>query len=152
MVPGVDEIRPEMLKTLDIVGLSWLTAHSVLCGGQRQYLWSGRPGCAPIIGVSHCSASPGKFIPGCWKGGSGRLSNFSFRRNVDSVLAVERWTSSLLLQGCWGALWTWRRLMAVFPRESCGGYCGNWYEPFGPCTTNVRAVSIFSAQSQARSQ
>jgi len=23
--PGVDEIRPEMLKALDIVGLSWLT-------------------------------------------------------------------------------------------------------------------------------
>ena len=23
--PGVDEIRPEMLKALDVVGLSWLT-------------------------------------------------------------------------------------------------------------------------------
>jgi len=87
--PGVVEIRPEVLKALDIVGLSWL------------YLWNGRPGwwspfsekgtggCAPIIGVSQCSSSLGKFIPGCWKGGSGRLSNLSFsRNNVDSILAV----------------------------------------------------------------
>ncbi|KAK0143288.1 hypothetical protein N1851_018576 [Merluccius polli] len=41
------------------------------------------------------SKAPGKFIPGCWKGGSDRLSNLSSRRNnVD----VEQWTSSLFLQ------------------------------------------------------
>jgi len=101
-------------RALDIFGLTWLT---LLHGGHLwgQYLWSGRPawwspflrkgtgGCAPIIRESHCSASPGKFIPGCWKGGSGRLSNLSFSRNdVDSVLAVEQWTSSLPLHDCWG--------------------------------------------------
>jgi len=48
--------------------------------------------------------------------------------------------------------------MTVSPGESCGGYCGSmgyrgrWYVPFGPCTNKVRAVSVFSAQSQARSQ
>ncbi|KAK3534420.1 hypothetical protein QTP86_015228 [Hemibagrus guttatus] len=42
--PGVDEIRPEYLKSLDVVGLSWLTR---LCnirhnrGGQGQCLWTG---------------------------------------------------------------------------------------------------------------
>jgi len=89
----------------------------------------------------------------------------SFRKNnVDSVLAVEWWTSSLPLQGCSGghgslpiqspcALWTWRRLMTVSPWESCWGYYGSmgyrgrWYKPFGPCTTKVRAVYVFSAQS-----
>jgi len=41
-----------------------------------------------------------------WKGGSSRFSNLSFRRNnVDSGLAMEWWTSSLLLQGCWGGAW-----------------------------------------------
>jgi len=88
------------------------------CGGRGQYLQNDRPvwlspfsnkgigGCAPIIEVSHCSASPGKFIPRCWKGGSGRLSSLSFRRNnADSVLAVEQWTSSLPSQGCWGGAW-----------------------------------------------
>lgn len=48
MVPSVDESRPEMLKDLDIVGLSWLTC-----------IFMGTGGCTPIIGVSHCSASPG---------------------------------------------------------------------------------------------
>ncbi|KAI3366483.1 hypothetical protein L3Q82_000618 [Scortum barcoo] len=43
--PGVDEIHPEYLKSLDVVGLSWLTR---LCNiawrlGTGQYLWSGKP-------------------------------------------------------------------------------------------------------------
>lgn len=38
-VPAVDEIHPEIVKTLDIVRLFW---SSVLHGGPRQDLWSGR--------------------------------------------------------------------------------------------------------------
>ncbi|KAI3357887.1 hypothetical protein L3Q82_016268 [Scortum barcoo] len=42
---GVDEIRPEYLKSLDVVGLSWLThASATLHGGWGQYLWSGKLG------------------------------------------------------------------------------------------------------------
>ncbi len=72
--PGVDEIRPEYLKSLDVVGLSWLTR---LC----SIAW--RSGTVPLgwqIGVvvplfkggSHFSASPGKSMPGYWKGEYGR--------------------------------------------------------------------------------
>jgi len=48
--------------------------------------------------------------------------------------------------------------MTVSPGESCEGYCGSigyrgrWYVQFGPCTNKLRAVSVFSAQSQACSQ
>ena len=64
---------------------------------------------------------------------------------------------SLLIQSTC-ALLTWRRLTTVSPGESCEGYCGSmgyrghWDVPFGPCTNKVRAVSVFSAQSQTRSQ
>ena len=148
-VPGVDEICPEMLKALDIVGLSWLTRlFSVETGKLGWWFTFSKKrtgGCAPIIGVSHCSATPGKLTPGCWKGDSGRLLNLRFRRsNVDSVLDMEQWTSSLPLQGCWGGRAT------VSLGGSCGGYWGSigyrgcWYEPSGPCTTKVRAVFVFS--------
>ena len=146
-VPGVDEIRPEMLKALDIVGLAGLTrlfnvmwvVGGSTCGvadrgGGPHFQKGGPEGVLQLSRRSQCSVSPGKFIPRCWKGGSGRLSNLKFRRsNVASVLAVEQWTSSLPLQGCWGrgmgviqstcGSWTWRRLMAVSPGEYCGGYC-----------------------------
>ncbi|KAK3572793.1 hypothetical protein QTP86_007398 [Hemibagrus guttatus] len=51
--PGVDEIRSEYLKSLDVVGLSWLTH---LCN----------------IAGSHSSASQGKSIPEYWRGESDR--------------------------------------------------------------------------------
>ncbi|KAI3353352.1 hypothetical protein L3Q82_019887 [Scortum barcoo] len=42
---GVDEIRPEYLKSLDVVGLSWLThAFATLHGGWGQCLWCGKLG------------------------------------------------------------------------------------------------------------
>ncbi|KAK3509801.1 hypothetical protein QTP70_011165 [Hemibagrus guttatus] len=45
---GVDEIRPEYLKSLDVVGLSWLTRLcNIAWGGQGQCLWTGRPGGGP---------------------------------------------------------------------------------------------------------
>lgn len=84
--------------------------------GLGQYLLSGRPawwspfsksgsrGCAPIIRASYRSTSPINFTPGFWKGDSNWLSNLQFRMsNVDSILVVEQWTSSLSLQECWGA-------------------------------------------------
>ena len=41
--PGVDEIRPELLKTLDVVGLSWLTR---LCNIAWSWSWAGTAGLA----------------------------------------------------------------------------------------------------------
>ena len=66
-VPGVDKICHDMLKALDIVGLSWTTrlwCHLEVgdrgCGVAD---WDGvTVRCAPIIRESHCSASEGKFI------------------------------------------------------------------------------------------
>jgi len=139
--PGVDEIRPELLKTPDIVGLTRLFS-VVWRSGTVPVEWQtgvvvnifkkgDRRVCSNYQGITLLSL-PGN-VPRCWKGGSSRLSNLRFRRNnVDSVLAVEQWTSSLPLQCCWGgqgslpiqstcALWTWRRLMTMSPGESCGG-------------------------------
>ncbi|KAI3374050.1 hypothetical protein L3Q82_022616 [Scortum barcoo] len=45
---GVDEIRPEYLKSLDVVGLSWLTrlCNIVFCGGAHA-VWG--PGSGPLL-------------------------------------------------------------------------------------------------------
>ncbi|KAI3365026.1 hypothetical protein L3Q82_010076 [Scortum barcoo] len=82
--PGVDEIRPEYLKSLDVVGLSWLTR---LCNiawrlGTVPLEWQTRGGpscgvplfkkgtgeCVPTTGGSHFSASPGRSTPGVLEG------------------------------------------------------------------------------------
>ncbi|KAK3522832.1 hypothetical protein QTP86_004669 [Hemibagrus guttatus] len=74
-VPGMDEIRPEYLKSLDVVGLSWLTR---LC---NIAWWSGTVPLDWATGVvvplfkkggSHSSASQGKSIPEYWRGESDR--------------------------------------------------------------------------------
>ncbi len=82
--PGVDEIHPEYLKSLDVVRLSWLTRLCNIAWRSGQYLWDGRSGwwslssrrgtggCAPTTGGSHFSASPGRSMPGYWKGEYGR--------------------------------------------------------------------------------
>ncbi|KAI3354306.1 hypothetical protein L3Q82_018492 [Scortum barcoo] len=74
--PGVDEIRPEYLKSLDVVGLSWLTRLCNIAWRLGQYLWSGKLGwwslflkrgtgeCVPTTEGSHFSASPGRSTPG----------------------------------------------------------------------------------------
>ncbi|KAI3361249.1 hypothetical protein L3Q82_012921 [Scortum barcoo] len=79
---GVDEIRPEYLKSLDVVGLSWLTR---LCNiawrlGTVPLEWQtgvvvplfgkkrGIGECVPTTGGSHFSASPGRSTPGYWRG------------------------------------------------------------------------------------
>ncbi|KAI3353319.1 hypothetical protein L3Q82_019273 [Scortum barcoo] len=85
-VPGVDEIRPEYLKSLDVVGLSWLTR---LCNiawrlGTVPLEWQtgvvvplfkkgDRRVCSNYRG-SHFSASPGKVsTPGYWRGEFGLI-------------------------------------------------------------------------------
>jgi len=110
--PGMVDIRPEMLKALDIVGLSWLTRlFNVAWGsGTVPMNWQtrvvvpkrGARECAWTIVVSHYSASRGKLMPGCWKGGSDRWSNLRFKTSsADSVPVVELWTSSLPSQDYW---------------------------------------------------
>ena len=42
--PGVDEVRPEFLKALDVVGLSWLTQLCSITWTSGQCLWIGRLG------------------------------------------------------------------------------------------------------------
>ncbi len=90
--------------------------------------------CAPIIRVLHCSASLGKFIPRCWKGGSDRSSNLRYKRNTaNSIQAMEQWASSLPLQGYWrehGSLpihvfCGLGEGLRLCSRGSCGGYCGS---------------------------
>ncbi|KAI3373305.1 hypothetical protein L3Q82_006600 [Scortum barcoo] len=71
---GVDEIHPEYLKSLDVVGLSWLTR---LCNiawrlGTVPLEWQtgvvvplfkkGTGECVPTTGGSHFSASPGRSL------------------------------------------------------------------------------------------
>ncbi|KAI3358044.1 hypothetical protein L3Q82_003062 [Scortum barcoo] len=85
--PGVDEIRPEYLKSLDVVGLSWLTR---LCNiawrlGTVPLVWQtgvvvplfkSKRGpesvFQPTGGSLHFSASLGRSTPGYWRGEFGR--------------------------------------------------------------------------------
>ena len=79
--PGVDEVHPEFLKALDVVGPSWVTRlcsiawtfGAVPLDWQRWwslFLRRGTGGCVPTIGGSHSSAFLVRSIWGCWKGGS----------------------------------------------------------------------------------
>ncbi|XP_061625818.1 uncharacterized protein LOC133476446 [Phyllopteryx taeniolatus] len=138
--PGVDEIRPEFLKVLDVVRLSWLTrlcniawtSGTVPLGWWPLFLRKGTGGRVPTTGGSHSSACLVRYIQGCWRGGKVGKSNLRFRRSiVVFVLAVEQWTSSIPLaqslrvhgsslnqSTC--VLWTWRRCSTV----SLGGPVG----------------------------
>ncbi|KAI3371635.1 hypothetical protein L3Q82_024202 [Scortum barcoo] len=82
--PGVDEIRPEYLKSLDVVGLSWLTR---LC----NIAW--RLGTVPL------EWQTGVVVPLFLKRGTGERNNAVF------VLVVEQWTSSIPSAGCLEGLW-----------------------------------------------
>jgi len=112
-----------MLKALDIAGLSWLT-RLVKC---RMEVGDSTCGMAPgwlspfsKKGTGECTlwgdhtvmgdhtAQPPResLFKDVGKEAPADLSNLSFRRNnVDSILAVEQWTSSLPLQGCWRGTW-----------------------------------------------
>ncbi|KAI3366680.1 hypothetical protein L3Q82_009217 [Scortum barcoo] len=146
--PGVDEIRPEYLKSLDVVGLSWLTR---LCNiawrlGTVPLEWQtgvvvplfkkgDRRVCSNYRGITLLSL-PGKvYTPGYWRG-----EFAAYSRPLDSggtmrflnVLVVEQWTSSIPSTGCWRvygsclpnqstcALWIWRRHSTVSLVVFCG--------------------------------
>jgi len=167
----VDQIRPEMLKSLDIVGLSWLT---VLRGGRGHYLWSGRVVvlvfekgdrrvCYNFWGIALVSL-PRKVYSSVLERRLRLIEpqlqeeQCGFRPGrgtMDQVftLAGLFWGHESLPIQSTCALWTWRRLMTVSPRESCGEYCGSmgyrgcWYKPFSPCTTKVSCVRILGTKS-----
>lgn len=74
--PGVDEICPEFLKALDVVGLSWLTRLCSITWNQASGLpdWddglrTGTGKGAPSSGALH-SCSLGRSTPGCCRGES----------------------------------------------------------------------------------
>ncbi|KAI3377613.1 hypothetical protein L3Q82_008772 [Scortum barcoo] len=144
--PGVDEIRPEYLKSLDVVGLSWLTRlcniawrlGTVPLEWQTKGWWSlflkrGTGECVPTTGGSHFSASPGRSTPQ----GTGEENSADSRPSDSggtmrfSSRVVEHWTSSILSAGClrvYGslpnqstcALWIWRRHSTVSLVVFCG--------------------------------
>ncbi|KAI3356640.1 hypothetical protein L3Q82_017838 [Scortum barcoo] len=109
--PGVDEIRPEYLKSLDVVGLSWLTR---LCNiawrlGTVPLEWQtgvvvplfkkgDRRVCSNYRG-SHFSASPGRSTPGVLEG---------------------LWELPNLPNQSTCALWIWRRHSTVSLVVFCG--------------------------------
>ncbi|KAI3362600.1 hypothetical protein L3Q82_001686 [Scortum barcoo] len=136
-VPGVDEIRPEYLKSLDVVGLSWLTR---LC----NIAW--------WLGTVPLKWQTGMVVP-LFKKGTGECSKFQLQGIIARVLerrfrpivnpriqeeqcgfrplVVEHWTSSIPSTGClrvYGslpnqstcALWIWRRHSTVSLVVFCG--------------------------------
>ena len=79
--PGVDEVRPEFLKALDVVGLSWLTRLFSIAWTSEAVPLDWQTGVVvplfkkgdrrvPTIGESHSSAFLVRSIRGCWRGGS----------------------------------------------------------------------------------
>ncbi|KAI3370815.1 hypothetical protein L3Q82_007341 [Scortum barcoo] len=146
---GVDEIRPEYLKSLDVVGLSWLTRlFATLHGGWGQCLWCGKLGwwslflkrgtgeCVFQLQGDHTSQPPREGLrqgTGEENSADSRPPDSGFRRNnAVFVLVVEHWTSSIPSTGClrvYGslpnqstcALWIWRRHSTVSLVVFCGG-------------------------------
>ncbi|KAI3361315.1 hypothetical protein L3Q82_013500 [Scortum barcoo] len=146
--PGVDEIRPEYLKSLDVVGLSWLTR---LCNiawrlGTVPLVWQtgvvvplfkkgDRRVCSNYRGITLLSLPREGLTPGYWREfeNSADSRTLGFRRNnAVFVLVVEHWTSSIPSTGClrvYGslpnqstcALWIWRRHSTVSLVVFCGG-------------------------------
>ncbi|KAI3368224.1 hypothetical protein L3Q82_007818 [Scortum barcoo] len=148
--PGVDEIRPEYLKSLDVVGLSWLTR---LCNiawrlGTVPLEW--QTGVVVVVPLLKSKKGTGECVPTTQ--GITLLSlpgkvyarvlerrirpadsrHLEFRRNnAVFVPVVEHWTSSIPSAGClrvYGslpnqstcALWIWKRHSTVSLVVFCG--------------------------------
>ncbi|XP_061537112.1 uncharacterized protein LOC133404806 [Phycodurus eques] len=168
MAPGVEEIRPEFLKALEVVGLSWLACFCNIAWtvpldwqtgevvplfkkGDRM-VWSNYTllSSLPKAAPSHSSASPVRSIQRCRRGGSVGKSNLRFRRSsVVFALAVEQRTSSTTSAGSSRVpgsssnqstcvLWTWRRRSTVSLGESCGGFLREYGVP-NPLIRAVRS-------------
>ncbi|KAI3376204.1 hypothetical protein L3Q82_016712 [Scortum barcoo] len=113
--PGVDEIRPEYLKSLDVVGLSWLTR---LCNiawrlGTVPLEWQtgvvvplfkkGEGGPESVFQLqrgSHFSASPGRSTPGYW------------RERIRPI--VDPWIQE---EQCGFRPWSWNSGPALYPPQ-----------------------------------
>ncbi|KAI3353401.1 hypothetical protein L3Q82_019939 [Scortum barcoo] len=165
--PGVDEIRPEYLKSLDVVGLSWLTR---LCNiawrlGTVPLVWQtgvvvplfkkgDRRVCSNYRGITLLSLPPREGLrQGTGEENSADSRTLGFRRNnAVFVLVVEHWTSSIPSTGClrvYGslpnqstcALWIWRRHSTVSLVVFCGE-CSAMYGVRGAfakgCSVSVR--------------
>ncbi|KAI3375914.1 hypothetical protein L3Q82_003771 [Scortum barcoo] len=161
--PGVDEIRPEYLKSLDVVGLSWLTR---LCNiawrlGTVPLVWQtgvvvplfkkGDRECSSVFqlqGITLLSL-PGKVYARVLERRIRPIVDpLGFRRNnAVFVLVVEHWTSSIPSTGClrvYGslpnqstcALWIWRRHSTV----SLVVFCGEVLREYGVREPLLRAV------------
>ncbi|KAI3352125.1 hypothetical protein L3Q82_020936 [Scortum barcoo] len=117
--PGVDEIRPEYLKSLDVVGLSWLTR---LCNiawrlGTVPLEWQtgvvvplfkrGTGECVPTTGGSHFSASQGRSTPGV------------LERRIRPI--VDPWIQE---EQCGFPSWSWNSGPALYPPQGAGGFMG----------------------------
>ncbi|KAI3359031.1 hypothetical protein L3Q82_015433 [Scortum barcoo] len=151
---GVDEIRPEYLKSLDVVGLSWLTR---LCNiawrlGTVPLEWQtgvvvplfkkgDRRVCSNYRG-SHFSASPGRSTPGYWRGEFGPI--------VDPRIQEEQ-CGFRPGHGTLDQLYTLHRVlrgfMGVCPHVLCGS--GESIRPCRPCPL---WYSVGSALISRRSQ
>ena len=153
--PGVDEVRPEFLKALDVVGLSWLTrlcsiawtSGAVPLDWQTGVVvplkrWSllrrGTGGCVPTIGGITLLSLPGKVYSGVLERRVRRIvepriqeEKCGFRPGCGTV--DQLYTLCRILEGAWEfaqpvhmfALWTWRRHSTVSLGESCGGFSGS---------------------------
>ncbi|KAI3361708.1 hypothetical protein L3Q82_002066 [Scortum barcoo] len=144
--PGVDEIRPEYLKSLDVVGLSWLTR---LCNiawrlGTVPLEWQtgvvvplfkkglkrGTGECVPTTEGSHFSASPGR--------SNARVLERRIRPIVDPRIQEEQ-CGFRPGRGTVDQLYTLRRVLRGFmgvcptsPHVLCGSGegirpCPSWY-------------------------
>ncbi|KAI3359838.1 hypothetical protein L3Q82_014194, partial [Scortum barcoo] len=139
VAPGVDEIRPEYLKSLDVVGLSWLTRLCKHCmevgdsasgvanlGWWSLFLKRGTGECVPTTGGSHFSASPKE---GLHQGtGEENLADSPYPRILEEqcsffVPVMEHWTSSIpsMPNQSTCALWIWRRHSTESLVVFCGG-------------------------------
>ncbi|KAI3358293.1 hypothetical protein L3Q82_014672 [Scortum barcoo] len=140
--PGVDEIRPEYLKSLDVVGLSWLTH---LC----NIAW--RLGTVPL------EWQTGVVVPLFKKGDRRVCSNY---RGI-TLLSLPG-SGKVSRQGClrvYGslpnqstcALWIWRRHLTVSLVVFCVGVLLE-YGVRGPLVRAVRSLYDRSRKISRRSQ
>ena len=143
---GVDEVSPEFLRALDVVGISWLTR---LCSiawtsGTVTLDWQigvvvplfkkgDRRLCSNYRGITLLS-HPGKVYLGALERRIRRIVESriqevqcGFRPGRGTV--YQLYTLGRILEGAWEfatcVLWTWRKRSTVYLGECCGGCSGS---------------------------